>query len=246
MTVLKSAGDLGELIISWQALSERMGLAQKSFSKYQLQFKEESQWDSLLLSPGSTAPEIYASIPTGKTPIEDIGYLLDHVPNLRKLWPKGYNSQAESIHHAVRVPTYLQESFPDREPEDLPVAFYYSAEGERVEIPSLTKSSYGVGPNFLPPADEHATPSRRSHFHARSESPKQSVAHSLSPKRERRKKPVQVDMTYGDVLPQTAGISGILGSGMRFKKPEENLIPKSPGQSNFYTSVPNHGLPDPL
>jgi hypothetical protein len=43
MTVLKSAGDLGELIISWQALSERMGLAQMSFSKYQLQFNEESQ-----------------------------------------------------------------------------------------------------------------------------------------------------------------------------------------------------------
>ncbi|KAJ7864252.1 hypothetical protein B0H14DRAFT_3443600 [Mycena olivaceomarginata] len=246
MTVLKSAGDLGELIISWQALSERMSLAQKSFSKYQLQFKEESQWDSLMLSPVSTAPKIYSTIPAGKTPIEDVGYLLDHVPNLRKLWPEGYNSEAESIHHAVRVPTYLQESFPEREPEDMPVAFYYSAEGEKIEIPSSTRSSYGAGPNFLPPVDQGTTPSRRSHFRARSESPKRSAARSSSPKRERRKKAMEANVAYADALPQTIGISGILGGGTQFKKPEENLIPRSPGQSTFHTSIPSHGLPDPL
>jgi hypothetical protein len=199
-----------------------------------------------MLSPVSTAPEIYATIPAGKTPIEDVGYLLDHVPNLWKLWPKGYNSQAESIHHAVKVLTYLQESFPDRKPEDMPVAFYYSAEEERIEIPSSTKSSYGVGLNFLPPVDQGATPSRQSHFCARSESPKRSAVHLSSPKRERRKRPVEVNVAYMDALPQNIGISGILGSSTQFKKPEENLIPRSPGQSTFHTSVPSHGLPDPL
>lgn len=43
LTVLKSAGDLNELVIAWNALGERMRLAQKSFLKYQSEYRAVKQ-----------------------------------------------------------------------------------------------------------------------------------------------------------------------------------------------------------
>lgn len=43
LTVLKSAGDLNELVVAWNALGERMRLAQKSFLKYQSEYRAVKQ-----------------------------------------------------------------------------------------------------------------------------------------------------------------------------------------------------------
>ncbi|KAJ7835422.1 hypothetical protein B0H13DRAFT_1913575 [Mycena leptocephala] len=103
----------------------------------------------------STMPEVYSVFPReGKTPIEDVAYLFDNVPHLRKLWPRGYNTATDWIPHIMRAPEYLERAFPDRQPEAKPSTIYYSAEGERKEITLSERTSRGAGSDFIPPPVE--------------------------------------------------------------------------------------------
>ncbi|KAJ7315708.1 hypothetical protein DFH08DRAFT_942785 [Mycena albidolilacea] len=59
----------------------------------------------------------------------------------------------------------------ERQAEEHPVTFYYSEEGTKLTLPASVRSSHEAGPNFVPPPQEPAGPSRRSRPQARSESP---------------------------------------------------------------------------
>jgi hypothetical protein len=86
LRVLKSAGDLNQLTVAWQALSVRMGLAQRSFLKYQEEFRATTR-DEMPSSPVSTAPEIYSAFPPEGSPMADVNYLYEKVPHLQGIWP---------------------------------------------------------------------------------------------------------------------------------------------------------------
>jgi hypothetical protein len=160
ITVLKSANELDELHATWLALSERMDLAQRSFKKYQSEFSAEKEED-ILLSPISTAPEVYSVFPKeNSTPAEDVCYLYDHVPNLQKLWPQGYQSSSDWLLHVMGTPSYLERAFPDRMPEERPSTVFYSADGQRQEASHSVRSSYGAGPQFQAPENFQAKLSR--------------------------------------------------------------------------------------
>ncbi|KAJ7914797.1 hypothetical protein B0H13DRAFT_1872668 [Mycena leptocephala] len=55
--------------------------------------------------------------PRGKTIMSDVNYLFDHVPHLQKELPPGYNRHADWLPHVMRAPSYLENAFPEREPE---------------------------------------------------------------------------------------------------------------------------------
>ncbi|KAJ7368876.1 hypothetical protein DFH08DRAFT_796706 [Mycena albidolilacea] len=170
LRVLKSAGDLNQLTVAWQALSVRMGLAQRSFVKYQEEFRATTKED-MPHSPVSTAPEVYAAFPVDRSPIADVNYLYQNVPHLRDVWPAGYTPGETRIESVVEVPTYLSQAFPDRVPEERPTTYYYAEDGTRMAVAASVRSSHGAGPNFVPPPPDVAGHSRRSHLRAVSASP---------------------------------------------------------------------------
>jgi hypothetical protein len=88
LRVLKSVGDLNQLLVAWQALSTRMALAQKNFVKYQAEYRASTK-EEMPSSPTSTAPDVYA-FPKGGSPIADVNYLYERVPHLQDLWPSSY------------------------------------------------------------------------------------------------------------------------------------------------------------
>ncbi|KAJ7799234.1 hypothetical protein B0H14DRAFT_3491805 [Mycena olivaceomarginata] len=178
----------------------------------------------------------------------DVNYLYDHVPNLRKLWPPHYNPHADSVEHAVKVPSQLLDDFPDRQVEDLPVTFYYTSDGARVEIPASMNSSYGVGPEFQPPWTDSPGPTRRGCPRARSESPAHERIKSLSPRRRETQRNETLGAAQGASAVPTSipSFTGFVGNEIQFKRPEDTMLPLSPRDSTYTTATPGPGLPDPL
>ncbi|KAK6972195.1 hypothetical protein R3P38DRAFT_3195463 [Favolaschia claudopus] len=217
--VLTSAKDMGELLAAWGALSKRMELAQSNLTKYQ---SEVSSIQENLLSPVSTALDIYERMPSDLRAADAVEYLYDQVPHLRSLWPAGYNQQADSISATIEVPEDLLAAFPDREPESRPVTVFYSAEGERREINISPRSSHGAGPDFMvPPAEGEPT---RRHAHRAEPAP---VERPSTPEwRARRdgKEREVIPERLQEPLPRT----GLMSAAPRFKNADELLMPKMP------------------
>jgi hypothetical protein len=170
LRVLKSAGDLNQLVVAWLALSTRMALAQRSLVKYQNEFRATAK-DEIPLSPVSTAPEIYSAFPNEGSPISDVNYLYENVPSLQGIWPPGYEPGRTRVESVGEVPSYLTMAFPQRLPEEHPITYYYSEDGTRMAVASSVRSGHGAGPNFVPPLGDSSAPSRRGRPRAKSGSP---------------------------------------------------------------------------
>jgi hypothetical protein len=247
LRVLKSAGDLNQLIVAWQALSTRMALAQRSFIKYQNEFRATSI-EEMPSSPGSTAPEVYSAFPKDGSPISDVNYLYENVPHMREVWPSNYEPGRVKVESAVKVPSHLAIAFPDRQAEERPYAFYYSEDGTRIIVPSSVRSSHGVGPSFTPPHPQSAGPSRRGRVSTRSESPAKNRKSERSPpvKGIAKDKAKEVPAPMDAAKVPIAASAGLLSPDTRFKKPEDLLVPSSPRDAMFATAVPGRGIPNPL
>ncbi|KAJ7301385.1 hypothetical protein DFH08DRAFT_827581 [Mycena albidolilacea] len=247
LRVLKSAGDLNQLLVAWHALSTRMGLAQRSFTKYQEEFRATTK-EEMPLSPVSTAPEIYTSFPVDGSPITDVNYLYDNLPHLQSIWPPRHEPGKTRVESAVEVPPYLLMAFPDRFPEDRPTTYYYLEDGTRMAVASSVRSSHGAGPNFVPPPPDKAEPSRRGRSRAKSGSPVRGRKgdHSQQRKNEPKSKGEDFRTSEPAKAISSAAVTGLLSPDTRFKKPEDVLIPSSPRDYTFASSMPGIGLPDPL
>ncbi|KAJ7348014.1 hypothetical protein DFH08DRAFT_960378 [Mycena albidolilacea] len=163
LRVLRSAGDMNQLLVTWQALSTRMDLAQRSLVKYQHKFRVLTR-DEMPTSPVLTAPEVYNAFPEDGSPIVDVNYLYENVPHLQSVWPCNYEPGKVTVESVIRIPPHLSLAFPKRLAEEHPLTFYYTEDGTRVTLPSSIRSSHGTGPNFMPPPPETAGPSRRTHL----------------------------------------------------------------------------------
>ncbi|KAJ7713977.1 hypothetical protein B0H14DRAFT_2644579 [Mycena olivaceomarginata] len=257
--LLKGSESLGGILAAWIALSERVHLAQKNFDKYQSEYGADKEED-ILRSPVSTDPDIYKAFPRTQDAGTDLDYLYDHVPHLRRHWPPGYRTHSDSIALATPVSEVLQEAFPPRSPEDRPATVYYSAEGERREISVSPRSSRGAGPDFqLPPTSEDEK-SRRTKRREASKSPRRGRARSLSAEPLRTEKRVSRrdrarirkasasggESGWEQPSETIASGAGLMSSGMQFKAPGDPLVPTSPRDHTYATSVPGKSLPNPL
>ncbi|KAJ6459676.1 hypothetical protein C8R45DRAFT_1182626 [Mycena sanguinolenta] len=153
---LLSPTNVRELNSTWLALSERMDLAQWTFSKYKLEFKARKESD-ILKSPISTDVGIYESFPKDISQSVRLNHLYDHVPNMRKLWLLGYAGQDDSIANLMDIPEVLEQSFPDRPLESKPRMVFYTAEGERRKylFPPGLAMEQGPSSYFLPRTHKH-------------------------------------------------------------------------------------------
>jgi hypothetical protein len=110
LRVLKSTGDLNQLVVAWQALSTRMDLAQRSLVKYQNEFRATTR-EAMPSSPVSTAPEVYTVFPIDGSLISDVNYLYENVPHLRSAWPRAYEPGRVRVESAARVPRIFPSRF---------------------------------------------------------------------------------------------------------------------------------------
>ncbi|KAK7026608.1 hypothetical protein R3P38DRAFT_3191855 [Favolaschia claudopus] len=160
LSVLASSKNIGELLAAWTALSKRMELAQGNLAKYHSEARSELE---SLLTPASTALEIYENLPRDVEPVKVVEYLYNHVPHLQTLRPVDYDPRSNSLEGIANVPQDLKAAFPPREPEARPVTIFYSTEGERREVAISPRSSHGLGPEFSLP-HEQGVSSRRHPF----------------------------------------------------------------------------------
>ncbi|KAJ7878891.1 hypothetical protein B0H13DRAFT_2346282 [Mycena leptocephala] len=237
--VLRSANDLNELHSAWVAMSERLDLSQRNFLKYQTEYRAESDQE-LLLSPISTVPDIYAVFPREKSSLaSDLNYLYDHVPHMKKLWPRGYKVEIDFLPEVMKAPSYLEGAFPDRPSEFRPSTVYYSAEGERKEIVVSARSSHGAGADFeLPPETR------------KGKGKSKEVSERNVPRED-----TQVESTREEAVPKetapshwnlSSGSQGLLGSEIPYKDPTQFFVPKSPRRWAHSTAVPGPDLPNPI
>ncbi|KAJ7071767.1 hypothetical protein B0H15DRAFT_957561 [Mycena belliarum] len=229
------------MTMAWTALAKRIGLAQRFFHKYEVEYAASSP-DFLLLSPVSTAPEIYSVMPKEQPPASRVNYLYDRVPHHQVQLPPGYNPKTDWLPFHIKVPPYLEKGYPNRPPEDRPSTVYYSPSGERRELEVSSRSSYGAGPGFqLPeeiPRNEKGRPSGSSRW---------DDSWAANPgDRGRLGKP---SLGMKD-LPEHWGLNspshGLLASDTPFKSSGEFFIPLSPSGKRRETSIPGTGLPNPL
>jgi hypothetical protein len=223
-----------------------MTLAQKNFTKYQIEFHATTK-EEMPSSPTSTAPDVYTSFPKDGSSIANVNYLYERVPHLQDLWPSSYEPGRTRIEEVVQVPSYLLTAFPEQPPEDRPIAFYYTEDRTKVSIPFSVRSSHGVGPHFMPPLPSFA-PSRRGRLQTRSESPVRRGRAARSPTaKEKATSKVKEASTLLDAgKAQISRGTGLLSPDTRFKNSEDLLIPSSPRDTTFATAVPSRWLPDPL
>ncbi|KAJ7792684.1 hypothetical protein B0H13DRAFT_2393912 [Mycena leptocephala] len=237
--VLRSANDLNELHSAWVAMSERLDLAQRNFLKYQAEYRAESD-DELLLSPISTVPDVYAVFPREKSSLaSDLNYIYDHVPHMKKLWPRGYKVEIDFLPEVMKAPSYLEGAFPDRPSEFRPSTVYYSAEGECKEIIVSTRSSHGAGAQFeLPPEDR------------KSKGKSKEVLEGSTPLEESQVDPAREEIPRKEPSASHWNLSsasqGILGSEIPYKDPSHFFVPKSPRRLARSTTVPGPDLPNPI
>ncbi|KAJ6465892.1 hypothetical protein C8R47DRAFT_1224212 [Mycena vitilis] len=225
MTLLRGARELSELHVAWVGLSRRMELSQKYLDKYESEFRGPKEED-VLLSPVSTAPEIYAVFPRDKGPASDVNYMFDHVPHLQTLLPKDYDKETGWLPHHLTAPNYLEQAFPDRSPELKPSTVYFSAEGERREITISARSSRGSPGDFeLPPAEDPP--------HSRRERVRSPIKDKRSRDRHREKGAKQ------DTAATTV-------SSTPFKVSSAPFVPRSPSNRAYGLPSPGQHLPNPL
>ncbi|KAJ7602603.1 hypothetical protein DFH06DRAFT_1152706 [Mycena polygramma] len=227
MTLLRGARDLNELHVAWLGLSRRMELAQKNLDKYESEFRATKEGDALL-SPVSTAPEIYAVFPRDKGPASDVNYVFDHVPHMHTLLPKDYDKETGWLPHHLSAPNYLEQAFPDRAPELKPSTVYFSAEGERREISISARSSRGSPGDFeLPPAEDPP--------HSRRER----VRSPIKDKRNR-------DRHRDKGVKQDPPAATVAVSSTPFKVSSAPYVPRSPSNRAYGMPSPGQHLPNPL
>ncbi|KAJ7909252.1 hypothetical protein B0H13DRAFT_2330547 [Mycena leptocephala] len=237
--VLRSAHDLNELHLAWVGMSERMELAQQNFLKYQSEYSAETE-DEILLSPVSTSPDIYSVFPRENSTLAlDLNYVFDSVPHMKKLWPKGYQVDVDFLPSIVRAPAYLQQAFPERQPEARPLTVYYSLEGERKEIAVSSRTSHRGGASFELPSED-----------LRAKGKEKEVQKKDVPPEEPRSESVQeasptVEYSAGHWNMSDAN-QGILGTEIPYKDSESFFVPKSPQRTSRATTVPGSGLPNPI
>jgi hypothetical protein len=216
-----------------------MDLAQRNFSKYQSEYRATTE-DNVLHSPVSTALEIYSVFPREDSSIaRDLNYVFNHVPHMRKLWPKEYQAETDFLPAIMKAPPYLTLAFPDRQPEARPSTVYYSMEGDRKEILISSRSSRGAGLDFeVPPED------RKGKGRAKEASEEDLPTEELR------------DEATPEVLPSTERSAshwdmsnashGILGSEIPYKDPVNFFVPKSLRFDSRFTTVPGPDLPNPI
>ncbi|KAJ7676044.1 hypothetical protein DFH06DRAFT_1318182 [Mycena polygramma] len=235
ITLLRNARELNELHVAWLGLSRRMELAQKNLDKYESEFKAGTE-EEVLLSPISTAPEIYSVFPRNKGPASDVNYMFDHVPHLQTLLPSGYDKETGWLPHHIEAPQFQLAAFPDRPAEPKPSTVYYSAEGERREIAISSRSSRGSPGEFELPPIEGPEKSRRT----RHRSPQREK------KKDRRKPSTKLDTPATQPAAVPASSAEITRMVPDYKNSETFFVPRSPSNRAYGMPKPGPHLPNPL
>ncbi|KAJ7806737.1 hypothetical protein B0H13DRAFT_2386913 [Mycena leptocephala] len=219
-----------------------MDLAQRNFLKYQSEYRAETE-DELLLSPVSTSPEVYSVFPHENSTLAlDLNYVYDNVPHMKKLWPKGYQTEVDFLPAVMKAPSYLETAFPERAPEACPAAKYYSLDGDPKEIAISTRSSHGAGGDFeLPPEDrkgKRKAKATRERSSPGAEPPVGTAVQALDDAQ-----PSDPTVGHWDL---SSASQGILGSETPYKDPSSFFVPKSPRGFSRSTIVPGFDLPNPI
>ncbi|KAJ6525790.1 hypothetical protein DFH09DRAFT_1095504 [Mycena vulgaris] len=252
MNVLLGADTMDEMTIAWHAMRRHFELGLEYLNKYDSEYKASTDRD-VLVSPVSTAPELYDSLAGyDKAPSHHVArltYLYENIPHLRETMPSEWQKE----------PT-----FPDRDPERRPSTIYYSQEGERKELEVPETSSWKA-------SEEYAAPSGPWESRRKKTAKRVSIAPGESGKeeRERRNTEWERDTTMRYPRVETATGSSIsdrderpggsttyfsaqpvqlYGSSTPFKTADQFLgtVPKSTEESASTHQVPNADLPDTL
>ncbi|KAJ7694245.1 hypothetical protein B0H17DRAFT_1199488 [Mycena rosella] len=128
--VLSGAASLSEMTIAWTGLRLCIELSQRAFKKYEREYMATTSAE-LLLSPVSTAPDIYNVFPRDCSAMSNLMYLFDHVPHHQAQLPGGYNKNTDWLPDYVSPLNHLEEAFPPKSLKGRPSTVFYSSTGER-------------------------------------------------------------------------------------------------------------------
>ncbi|KAJ6590405.1 hypothetical protein DFH09DRAFT_1074043 [Mycena vulgaris] len=152
--VLRGAETMDEMTIAWHALRRRLELGLSYLDKYDSEYKASTDRD-VLISPVSTAPEVYDNLAgyskSSTNNVAKLTYLYENVPHLRDTMPSEWQKEPSWLPAWIEAPTYLKNAFPDRDPERRPATLYYSTDGVRRELEVPATSSWRASEDYVAP-----------------------------------------------------------------------------------------------
>ncbi|KAJ6502627.1 hypothetical protein DFH09DRAFT_1102307 [Mycena vulgaris] len=155
MNVLLGADTMDEMTIAWHVMRRRFELGLEYLNKYDSEYRASTDQD-VLVSPVSTAPELYDSLAGyDKAPLHHVArltYLYQNIPHLRETMPSEWQKELTYLPAWIEAPDYLKTAFPDRDPERRPLTIYYSQEGERKELEVPETSSWKASEEYTAPS----------------------------------------------------------------------------------------------